>query len=107
MGHPIGDINKNPVDARFGNLPDMLHILLSPFMGIGGNPYILVSFPDPEGVAPAKLGWPLCYIPLHPVWVVLKKTVVCLVGILCNTLQPCYIHKGVIIYFMHFCSQLP
>src|SRR5262249_14628787 len=48
MRHPVRNVYIDSVNSGCGNLPDALHVSVAPRLGVGTDPDIFVTWPDPE-----------------------------------------------------------
>src|SRR5439155_9573832 len=80
MGHPVGDVNVNPVNPGSRNLAHALHVSLTPLGGIRADPNVFVAGGNPKGRTAAEDRWLAGALPLNPVGMIFEEGMLPLIG---------------------------
>ena len=107
VGHPVGNVHVDAVDARGRDLANSFHVLLTPGLGVGRDPDILVALPYPEGRAARERGGLARELPLKPVGMVLGEGVRALVAVLRDALGAGDVDEGTVPGSVGRFRQLP
>src|SRR5207249_6499793 len=96
MGHPVGDVNVNPVNPGSRNLAHALHVSLTPLGGIRADPNVFVAGGNPKGRTAAEDRWLAGALPLNPVGMIFEEGMLPLVGARCDAFEAGNVDESII-----------
>src|SRR4029077_16003672 len=96
VGHPVGNVDVDPVDAGGRDLTNALHVYFAPLCCVGADPDVFIAFLDPEGGAAAEDGSLTSDLALQPIGMILGQGVRSLISVRRNALGARDIDESVV-----------